>query len=420
MWRLTMKKTLFAFILVICLSLPLLVACDSGGDINSTLQSNQATEDSDTLGENKSETENKAEIPISQGLEFTSNGNGTCFVSGIGMFKGTDLVIPTTSPAGDKVTSIGDGAFESCNWLTSLAFEEDSQLTSIGKDAFINCSNLIKVMIPSKMSNINDNAFYGCHKLVEILNLSRLTFEYDNTYGNIKRNAINIYTDPTAPSKLCNKDGYVFFTDDDTDNHYLLAYNGSNTELVLPESINDNDYKIHQYAFYGRDDITKVTLSDGVTRIGNYAFAACSNLKSIIIGEDSRLTEIMTYAFSTCTSLESIFIPDGVTTIWYYAFQYCKKLTNVVFEKDSQLQLIGEHAFYKCAKLAEFTVPASVVAIGSFVFDDCDSLISLVFEDPENWSTSHFSFPSEQLADPTNAAEVFTSLWRNTTWKKSK
>ena len=33
-------------------------------------------------------------------LEFTSNGDGTCVLSGIGTFSGTALVIPTHSPEG--------------------------------------------------------------------------------------------------------------------------------------------------------------------------------------------------------------------------------------------------------------------------------------------------------------------------------
>ena len=43
---------------------------------------------------------------ISEGLEFVSNGDGTCYLSGIGSFANADLVIPSVSPAGDTVTAI--------------------------------------------------------------------------------------------------------------------------------------------------------------------------------------------------------------------------------------------------------------------------------------------------------------------------
>ena len=50
----------------------------------------------------------------SQGLEFTSNGDGTCYVSGIGTCTDLDIAVPPTSPDGDTVTAIGNG-----KWLTN-------------------------------------------------------------------------------------------------------------------------------------------------------------------------------------------------------------------------------------------------------------------------------------------------------------
>ena len=54
----------------------------------------------------------------SVGLSFQSNGDGTCYVSGIGSCTDTDVIIPTKSSAGDTVTSIGSRAFSSCSGLT--------------------------------------------------------------------------------------------------------------------------------------------------------------------------------------------------------------------------------------------------------------------------------------------------------------
>ena len=47
----------------------------------------------------------------SEGLEFTSNGDGTCYVAGIGECTDTDIVIPEVSPTGDVVIAIGTYAF---------------------------------------------------------------------------------------------------------------------------------------------------------------------------------------------------------------------------------------------------------------------------------------------------------------------
>ena len=62
------------------------------------------------------------------------------------------------------VTSIGDGAFSDCNFLTSVAIP---QATSIGNSAFFYCSSLTSVTIPQATS-IGDNAFYDCSSLTSV------------------------------------------------------------------------------------------------------------------------------------------------------------------------------------------------------------------------------------------------------------
>ena len=62
-----------------------------------------------------------AEEPVySEGLKFTSNGDGTCYVSGIGSCTDTVVNIPPTSPEGDTVTSIGVNAFNNKNRIIML------------------------------------------------------------------------------------------------------------------------------------------------------------------------------------------------------------------------------------------------------------------------------------------------------------
>lgn len=80
-------------------------------------------------------------------LEFQSLGDGTCLVSGIGGFRGSELVIPDESPEGDEVIGIGSRAFEGCGKLVSI--EIPRSVVSIGTGAFRGCSSLVLISVDS-------------------------------------------------------------------------------------------------------------------------------------------------------------------------------------------------------------------------------------------------------------------------------
>ena len=83
--------------------------------------------------ENNSGNSNE-EIKYSEGLEFTSNGDGTCSVTGLGSFVGNAVTVPEKSPKGDTVTAIGDSAFLGCSTLGTVSLPES--LENIGIGAF--------------------------------------------------------------------------------------------------------------------------------------------------------------------------------------------------------------------------------------------------------------------------------------------
>ena len=79
----------------------------------------------------------------SLGLEYKSNGDGTCYVSGIGTCTDTDIIIPAISPNGQTVIGIDNRAFYSCTNLTSITIPDS--VTTIGNDAFSVCYSLADV-----------------------------------------------------------------------------------------------------------------------------------------------------------------------------------------------------------------------------------------------------------------------------------
>ena len=101
----------------------------------------------------------------SKGLEFVSNGDGTCTVSGIGTCTDTDIKIPPVHN-GEKVTGIDNGAFSHCAGLTSIVIPDS--VTGIGKFAFSHCTGLTSISIPNSVTSIGKFVFRGCTSLKNI------------------------------------------------------------------------------------------------------------------------------------------------------------------------------------------------------------------------------------------------------------
>ena len=98
-------------------------------------------------------------------LEFTSNGNGTCYVSGIGTCAESKIEIPDAYD-GERVTGIGKLAFYNCTNLTDVVIPDS--VTEIGASAFQGCGNLKDIEIPDSVKSIGGYAFLDCISLKSI------------------------------------------------------------------------------------------------------------------------------------------------------------------------------------------------------------------------------------------------------------
>ena len=114
--------------------------------------------------------------------------------------------------------------------------------------------------------------------------------------------------------------------------------------VTIPASVTLSDgftYKVTAIdadAFYG-SKVTAVTISAGVTRIGNSAFEDCTKLTSVTI--PSSVTVVGKGAFDGCTKLAKVRVING--KIYKNAFKGCKKLGTITIGK--KVKSIGANAF---------------------------------------------------------------------------
>ncbi len=98
--------------------------------------------------------------------------------------------------------------------------------------------------------------------------------------------------------------------------------------------------------------IESVVVSEGVTRIGAYAFSGCTELKMVVL--PSTLTYIEDGAFSECPRLEEINIPVSVKEIPYAMLKGCAALRALDI---AHIEKLGAEAFAGCASLVDVKMP---------------------------------------------------------------
>ncbi len=158
----------------------------------------------------------------------------------------------------------------------------------------------------------------------------------------------------------------------------ITKYIGTDEVVNIPSAIDGHSVTaIGSSAFAGDENITIVTVPNGVKTIGNYAFSESEYLEKINL--PNTLTSIGEGAFKSCTGLLSIRIPDSVTSLGKDLFYFNASLEEV--KLPANLTALPSGIFNHCYSLANITIPSSVKSIGSFAFADNESLEEIVIPD---------------------------------------
>lgn len=173
----------------------------------------------------------------------------------------------------DALKSIGNEAFFGCTDLTSLILSEG--VTEIGSFAFRDCAALTSVTLNGKLSTVGAYAFDGCDELTRV-DITDLGAFCGIDFGDSSANPLH------AARKL-------------------FANGKEMTAVTIPEGVT----AIGKYAFYNFEGMTSLTLPADVISFGAYAFAGCTGLAHVYFAGSEE-------AWKTIDSLAAAYLPEGV------------------------------------------------------------------------------------------------------------
>ena len=149
-------------------------------------------------------------------------------------------------------------------------------------------------------------------------------------------------------------------------------------EMAVLESVSlpDSLREIGTFVFAHAERLKEITIPDGVTVLGENIFRECDALTEIVIPDS--VTEMGSICFYMCKGLKTVRLSKNLKKIPLGAFGYCESLVSVTIPDG--VTAIETEAFKECVNLKKLTVPASVTEIGWLAFGRCSSLTEIVFE----------------------------------------
>lgn len=253
-----------------------------------------------------------------------------------------NVTIPKT------VTSIGNYAFQSCQNMDSLAFEESNEENlTLGQYAFSGCSSL-RILILNRSMEVGSSCFTGC------ASLQQLTIANDRSKEiSIKDNAFSgfIHLSSVTFGSSLKEIG-------------TSAFQGTGiTEADLSNCTKLTSVK----GFDNCKNLTKVILPDGCTEIGDRCFSNCSSLKTIESGDDKTEGKVV--------------LSEKVNRIGNNAFEGCSLVTSIRCNTTTGMT-IGDSAFKNCTGLTQFVQLKGTLTYSSqVIFECCNNLKYIVLPD---------------------------------------
>ena len=332
---------------------------------------------------------------------------------------------------GKGLTAVDEYSFAGCTGLKQITIPENIQ--SIDAQAFAGCVNLTDIYIPATVTASAEDAFLNCdnvtihadegsvaaqfaQKLAEQKNRDPLvTAAPVQTPTAVSRPDTQATTEPVStatPAPVATPvPGNVLGSTIIVGNHALVMVHpgeekvqqgytepeaGQETGEEQDITAETENGKIPEWMYYRNQSVSAVTIPEGTTEIGRFAFSR-SSLRTVTIPEG--VTVIDYAAFYHCDNLDNVILPDTVNTVGAKAFTHTGWMDD--FEENSMddflisgdilvaykgnlpevvipdgVRVIAEEAFRNHTELKKVHLPASVTDIGNDAFPEGIEIIN--------------------------------------------
>lgn len=332
---------------------------------------------------------------------------------------------------GKGLTAVDEYSFAGCTGLKQITIPENIQ--SIDAQAFAGCVNLTDIYIPATVTGIAEDAFLNCdnvtihadegsvaaqfaQKLAEQKNRDPLvTAAPVQTPTAVSRPDTQATAEPVStatPAPVATPvPGNVLGSTIIVGNHALVMVHpgeekvqqgytepeaGQETGEEQDITAETENGKIPEWMYYRNQSVSAVTIPEGTTEIGRFAFSR-SSLRTVTIPEG--VTTIDYAAFYHCDNLDNVILPDTVNTVVAKAFTHTGWMDD--FEENSMddflisgdilvaykgnlpevvipngVRVIAEEAFRNHTELKKVHLPASVTDIGNDAFPEGIEIIN--------------------------------------------
>lgn len=359
------------------------------------------------------------DLPLCQTISYTGSfWLGDVYFNVGGAFRLCSSLTNINLP---KVVTIGDYAFYDCSQLNAPNITS-TDLTSVGSNAF-NTPGTITLMATAP-ATLGNNTAFGTLMVVRVPDAAVNAYRAADKWSDFKARIVGIsaqldynvnVTALADKSALIEEIGeanvgqvVTLKITGDINGYDIMAMRNKMDNLhyldLSDANIVANDYEYYTgyhtednilgtRSFYNLPKLISVKLPKTITKIGDYAFSYCGNLKEVEF--QTGIESIGGSAFQSCNNLarlelksglksigdnsfygtpkfEEVILPEGLETIGGSAFYDNTNLKRIAF--PSTLKTIGYQSFYNCNQLTTISLPTSLQSIPGYAFRNCGSL----------------------------------------------